>query len=66
MHFCPGSNLKGTIRGLSGVFLPLVMKPLCPLKYYDRSITSPWSLLGVVSLVHYPTCPWVNGLPWPI
>ena len=27
---------KGTTRGLSGVFLPLVMNPLCPLKYYDR------------------------------
>ncbi len=43
---------KGTTRGLSGVFLPLVMNPLCPLKYYDRSITTPWSLLGEVSLVH--------------
>ncbi len=44
--------LKGTTRGLSGVFLPLVMNPLCLLKYYDRSITNPWSLPGVVSLVH--------------
>ncbi len=25
-------NIKGTTRGLSGVFLPLVMNPLCPLK----------------------------------
>ena len=33
-------TIKGTTRVLSGVFLPLVMKPLCPLKYYDRSITS--------------------------
>ncbi len=43
-------DFKGTTRGLSGVFLPLVMNPLCPLKYYDRSITSPWSLFGVVSM----------------
>ncbi len=42
--------IKGTTRGLRGVFLPLVMNPLCPLKYYDRSIT----------------CSWVTGLPWPI
>ncbi len=28
-------DIKGTTRGLSGVFLPLVMNPLCPLKYYD-------------------------------
>ena len=44
----PTSGLKGTTRVLSGVFLPLVMKTLCPRKYYDRSFTNPWSLLGVV------------------
>ncbi len=43
-------HFKGTTRGLSGVFLPLAMNPLCHLKYYDRSITSPW----------------VDGFPWPI
>ncbi len=31
-------HFKGTTRGLSGVFLRLVMNPLCPLKYYDRSM----------------------------
>ena len=35
------------------------MNPLCPLKYYDRSITSPWSLLGVmVCHGHYNTFLW--------
>ncbi len=34
--------LKGTTRGLSGVFLPLVMNPLCSLKYYDRYNTLLW------------------------
>ncbi len=38
--------IKKTTRGLSGVCLLLVMNPLCPLRYYDRSITCPWSLLG--------------------
>ena len=48
------SSLKGTTRGLSGIFLPLVMNPLCPLKYYDRSTTSPWSLKGNITLhVHW-------------
>ncbi len=28
-----GISVKGTTRGLSGVFLPMVMNPLCPLKY---------------------------------
>ena len=42
-------GLKGTTRGLSGVFLSLAMNPLCPLKYYDRSIWSkvvglPWTI----------------------
>ena len=38
--------LKGTTRGLSGVFLPLVMNPLCPLKYYDRSMVNITHLYG--------------------
>ncbi len=41
--------IKGTTRGLSGVFLPLVMNPRCPLKYYDRSITSPWFAIANVT-----------------
>ena len=43
---------KGTTRGLSGVFLPLVMNPLWPLKYYDRSIISPWSFAMAI-ITHF-------------
>ncbi len=50
-------NLRGQPWGLRGVFLPLVMDPFIPL-----------SIMTDQSLGHYPTmsCPWVNGLPWPI
>ncbi len=37
------SLVKGTTRGMSGVYLPLVMNPLCSLKgYHARSITCLW------------------------
>ncbi len=42
-------SFKGTTRGLSGVFLPLAMNPLCPLKYYARSITSTWFPLANIT-----------------
>ena len=29
-------ELKGTSRGLSGMFQPLVIYPLCRLKYFDE------------------------------
>ncbi len=45
-------TFKETTMSLSGVFIPLVMNPLGRLKYYDWSITNPWSMLGVVLLVH--------------
>ncbi len=33
---------KGTTGGLSGVFLPLVMNPLSPLKYYVMANITPF------------------------
>ncbi len=42
-------EIKGTTRGLNGIFLPLVMNPLCPLKYYDRSTTVPWFAMAIIT-----------------